>query len=210
MTLARTQLFFTVEEYLALERKAEERHEYLDGQIYAMAGESPEHADICTNLTRIISTQLLGSPCRVRSKDTKVRSGPVPNRRPMTKGLFSYPDIVVICGEPQYHDEHRDVILNPTVIIEVLSESTEAFDRGEKFLRYQTWNPTLTDYLLVSQTSPIIEHYVRQADGGWSYYIYQGLEQSLSITSIDCTLRLAEVYDRVVFPEEPAEILDEQ
>jgi Uma2 family endonuclease len=209
MALARTQLFFTVEEYLALERASEERYEYLDGQIYAMAGESGAHADICTNLVSILHPQLRDAPCRVRSKDTKVRSGPDPKRGRTTKGLFSYPDIVVICGEPQYHDEHRDVILNPAVIIEVLSESTEAFDRGEKFLRYQLWNPTLTDYLLVSQSSPLIEHYVRQIDGGWSYYVYQGLEQSLSIKSIDCTLRSSEVYDRVVFPEEPAEMLDE-
>jgi Uma2 family endonuclease len=210
MALARTQLFYTVEEYLALERVSEERYEYLDGQIYAMAGESGGHADICTNLVGELRSQLRGGPCRARSKDTKVRSGPDPKLRRTTKGLFSYPDIVVICGEPQYHDEHRDGILNPTVIIEVLSESTEAFDRGEKFLRYQLWNPTLTDYLLVSQSSPIIEHYVRQPEGGWLYYIYQGLEQRLSIKSIGCPLWLAEVYDRVVFPEEPAEMLDEE
>ena len=210
MALARTRLFYTVEEYLALERASEERYEYLDGQIYAMAGESGAHADICTSLVSILHPQLRDTPCRVRSKDTKVRSGPDPKRGRTTKGLFSYPDAVVICGEPQYHDEHRDVILNPTVIIEVLSESTEAFDRSEKFFRYQTWNPTLTDYLLVSQTSPLIEHFVRQPDGGWSYYFYQGLEQSLSIKSIGCTLRLAEVYDRVGFPEEPAEVLDEE
>lgn len=210
MALARTQLFFTVEEYLALERASEERHEYLDGQIYAMAGESPQHGDICTNLVGMLYAQLRGSPCRVWSKDTKVRSGPDPRPRQTKEGLFSYPDLVVVCGEPQFHDEHRDVVLNPVVIIEVLSESTETFDRGEKFLRYQTWNPTLTDYLLVSQSSPIIEHYTRQPDGGWSYYVYEGLEQHLSIKSIDCTLRLAEVYDRVVFSEEPAESLDQE
>src|SRR6266478_1977725 len=94
---------------------------------------------------------------------------------------FSPPDLVVICGEPQYHDEHTDVILNPSVIIEVLSESTESFDRGEKFHRYRAWNPTSTDYLLVSQTAPIIEHFSRQLDGSWSYRIYQGLERSVTI-----------------------------
>jgi Uma2 family endonuclease len=137
-----------------------------------------------------------------------VRSGPDPKRRSTTEGLYSYPDIVVICGGPQYHDQYRDVILNPAVIIEVLSESTEVFDRGEKFHRYQTWNPTLTDYLLVSQSSPLVEHYVRQPDGSWSYSIYQGLEQSLVIKSIDCTLRLTEIYDRIVFPEETTEPSD--
>jgi Uma2 family endonuclease len=205
MALPKSHFLYTVDQYLELERKSEDRYEYLDGQIYAMAGESGEHGDICTNLTRIISTQLLGKPCRARSKDTKVRSGPAPKRGPLTKGLYSYPDIVVICGEPQYHDEYRDVILNPTVIVEVLSESTEAFDRGEQFLRYQIWNPTLTDYLLVSQSNPLVEYYQRQPDGSWSYYIYQGLEQSLVIKSIDCTLRLAEVYDRIVFPQETTE-----
>ncbi len=119
--------------------------------------------------------------------------------------MFSYPDLVVICGEPQYHDEHQDIVLNPAAIIEVLSESTEAFNRGEKFHRYQLWNPTLTDYILVSQSAPVVEHYVRQADGSWSYSIYQGLEQSFSIASINCMLRLSEVYDRIVFPEEAAD-----
>jgi Uma2 family endonuclease len=106
---------------------------------------------------------------------------------------------VVICGEPRYHDEHTDVILNPAVIIEVLSKSTESFDRGEKFHRYQAWNPTLTDYLLVSQTTPIIEHFSRQPDGSWSYKIYQGLDRSFTIESIGCELLLADVYDRINF-----------
>ena len=121
------------------------------------------------------------------------------------EGFFSYPDLVVICDEPQYHDEHRDVILNPAVIIEVLSKSTESFDRGEKFQRYQVWNPTLTDYVLVSRKAPSVEHYSRQSDGTWSYKIYQGLEQSFVIESIRCELRLADIYDRVVFKSEDAD-----
>jgi Uma2 family endonuclease len=200
---------YTVDEYLALEREAEERHEYLDGYVYALAGESGEHADICTNLVRIVSNQLLGTPCRARSKDTKVRSGPDPKGLRKSKGLFSYPDVVIICGEPQYHDQHRDVVLNPTAIMEVLSDTTEAFDRGEKFLRYQAWNPTLLDYVHVSQRGPIIEQFVRQADGGWSYYVHQGPESSLTIQSAGCTLRLAEVYDRIEFPTEQDEITGE-
>ncbi len=198
---AQTQPLFTVDNYLAIERQAEDRHEYIDGYIYLMAGESGAHADISTNLVRIVSTQLLDTSCRARSKDTKVYSGPDPRQGRRTKGMFSYPDLVVICGEPQYHDEHQDIVLNPAAIIEVLSESTEAFNRGEKFHRYQLWNPTLTDYILVSQSAPVVEHYVRQADGSWSYSIYQGLEQSFSIASINCMLRLREVYDRIVFPE---------
>jgi Uma2 family endonuclease len=194
---------YTVEEYLALERRSEERHVYLDGQISDMAGESPEHGTISVNLVRLVSTQLLDTPCRVLSKDMRVGSGP--GRSKSTKGLYSYPDLLVVCGEMKFHDKHRDVLINPTVIMEVLSKSTEAFDRGEKFQRFQTWNPTLMDYLLVSQTSPIIEHFERQGDGGWSYHKYEGLEQTVRIDSINCALRLAEVYDRIDFGSQPQE-----
>jgi Uma2 family endonuclease len=121
MSLPRAHTRYSTEEYLALERESEERHEYLDGQIYAMAGDSPEHGAICTNLIRIISTQLLGSPCQVFSKDMKVRSGAAPKLGQTAKGLYSYPDLLVVCGELKFHDEHRDVLLNPAVIIEVLS-----------------------------------------------------------------------------------------
>jgi Uma2 family endonuclease len=193
---------FTVDEYLAFDRAAEGRYEYLDGQLYAMAGESGEHGDASANIIIALGSQLKGSPCRVRVKDTKVRSGPTLKAGETTRGLFSYPDIVVICGEPEYLDSHKDVVLNPTAIVEVLSPSTEAFDRGEKFTRYQTWNPTLQDYLLVSQDKPQIEHFARQADGSWSYHLHAGLEVSVLIPSINCTLKLADVYDRVRFAEE--------
>jgi Uma2 family endonuclease len=202
MSVAQSEARYTVEEYLALEREAEERHEYLDGQIFLMAGESPEHGDICSNLVIRLGTQLQDTNCRVRSKDTKVRSGTSSMSPKSAKGLFSYPDIVVICGQPQYYDEHRHVVINPSVIIEVLSDSTEAFDRGAKFIRYRNWNPSLTDYFLVWQSDAIVEHYVRQPDGSWSIYVYQDLEDSVFIKSINCALRLAEVYDRVVFPVE--------
>lgn len=206
MASRRVQTLHSIEEYLALERAADERYEYLDGSIYAMAGESGEHGDICTNLGGILYSQLKGSHCRARSKDTKVHSGPRPKDPRSIQGFFSYPDLVVICGEPQYHDEHTDVILNPAVIIEVLSESTERFDRGEKFHRYQIWNPTLSDYLLVSQTAPIIEHYSRQSDGNWSYKIYEGLDRHFIIESIGCELRLADVYDRIAFAPQDSEV----
>jgi Uma2 family endonuclease len=202
MSVAQSEARYTVKEYLASERESEERHEYLDGQIYLMAGESPEHGDICTNLVLQLAAQLKDTPCRVRSKDTKVRSGAPSMSRKSAKGLFSYPDIVVICGEPQYYDDHRHVVINPSVIIEVLSDSTEAFDRGAKFLRYRNWNPSLTDYILVSQRDVMVEHFVRQPDDSFSSYVYQGLEDSAFIKSINRTLRLAEVYDRVVFPAE--------
>jgi Uma2 family endonuclease len=201
MAIRKSELLYTIEEYLAMEREAEERHEYLDGHIFLMSGESDAHGGISANLAGLLQTQLRRTPCHLRIKDTKVRSGQPP-RPGSRKGLFSYPDFVVICGERQYHDKHKDVVLNPTVIIEVLSPSTESFDRGEKFLRYQEWSPTLSDYLLVSQTRPAIEHFIRQPDGSWSYHLYSGLEQGFFIKSINCELRLADVYERVEFPPE--------
>lgn len=200
MAMPQSNLLYTVDEYLSLERSADERHEYLDGYVYAMAGEKIEHGDICTNLSRIISTQLLDKPCRTLSKDMKVRSGPLPKPGQSKKGLYSYPDVIVVCGEPQFHDQHLDVLINPILIIEVLSDSTEAFDRGEKFLRYRTWLPSLSDYLLVSQTKPLIEHYRRQANDKWELTSIEGLDGSLHLTSIDCLLKLKEVYERIVFP----------
>jgi Uma2 family endonuclease len=202
MALPQSELLYTIEEYLAYERASEERHEYADGYVYNLAGESPQHGDISVNLVRELSSQLRGSACRTWTKDTKIRSGPMPVSSRRRKGLFSYPDVVVVCGEPEFLDDHQDALVNPRVVIEVLSDRTEAFDRGGKFLRYQQWNPTLTDYLLVSQDDPIIEHYIRRDDGSWSYYSCQGLDQSLTIESINCTLALADVFDRIVFPEE--------
>ena len=202
MSLPQSRVFFSVEEYLEIERQSEERHEYLDGVIYSMAGESPAHGTISTNLVATIHTQLSGTPCRVFSKDTKVLSGPTP-RPGSLEGLFSYPDLVVVCGELKFHDEHHHVILNPTVIIEVSSPFTETFDRGEKWNRYQTWLPTLKDYLMVAQTRPQIEHYERQDNGRWQYTSVTDLEGTVDIASINCALKLADVYDRITFnPEE--------
>lgn len=116
--------------------------------------------------------------------------------------MFSYPDLFVICGELEFYDEQRDVILNPTVIFEVLSNSTESFDRGEKFLRYQIWNLSLQDYVLISQTSPTVEHFSRQSDGSWTYRVFQGVSASFAIKSIKCTFKLADIYERVTFPPE--------
>ncbi|HSF23676.1 MAG TPA: Uma2 family endonuclease [Blastocatellia bacterium] len=197
---------YTVAEYLALERSSEERYEFLDGQVYLMAGESAGHGTICTNISGQLYNQLRGKPCQVFSKDMKVRSGPEPKSRYEIKGLYSYADLVVVCGEPQFHDEYRDVLLNPTVIIEVLSPSTEAFDRGEKWLRYQTWLASLTHYVLVTQARPQLEHYLRQPTGEWLYSLVKEIESSLHLSAVDCTLRLAEVYDRIVFPVESAEL----
>jgi Uma2 family endonuclease len=201
MSSATKSSSFAIDEYLKIERSSEDRHYFLDGEIYAMAGESPAHGDITTNIVISLGSQLKSKQCRVRSKDTKVRSGPLLSSGETTRGLFSYPDVLVICGEPEYHDAAKDVVLNPQVIIEVLSPSTEAFDRGEKFNRMQTWNPTLTDYLLVSQDRPQLEHFIRQADGQWKYSRTTGLDATVVLASIQCTLKLVDVYDRIVFVE---------
>jgi Uma2 family endonuclease len=184
---------FTPEEYLELERKAEFKSEYLDGQIYAMAGASPAHCVITPNLTSELVSQLGETPCQVFSSDMKVRT--------TYKGLYSYPDLSVVCGEPIFHDDKQDILINPKVIFEVLSPSTEAFDRGAKFFRYQIID-TFTDYVLIAQDEPRLEHFIRQQDGGWLLYIVRGLENKLSIPSIDCTISLAGLYDRIKFPEE--------
>jgi len=201
-SVRKPESFYTEDEYLALERVSQERREYLDGQIYLMAGESEAHGTICTNLTAEIAHQLKGTPCRAFSKDTKVRSGPLPKSRYGAEGLYSFPDLLVACGEAQYLDEHRDVLLNPKVIIEVLSPSTEAFDRTEKFARYRTYLDSLTDYILVAQSKPLIEHFARDETGQLVIAATAtDLSESVVLNSIGCTLRLVDVYDRIVFPE---------
>lgn len=192
----------TVEDYLRMERASPERHVYLDGRVWAMAGESMAHGDVTFNLATVIGPQLKGTPCRGKVKETKVRSGPAGPRPFNSKsGMFSYPDLVVVCGEPEVWDEHDDVLTNPKVIIEVLSPSTESFDRKEKFDRYERWNPTLTDYLLVSQDTRRVEHYSRLPDGGWRLDKSVGLDAVCEVASIGCRLPLADVYDRVKFPD---------
>jgi Uma2 family endonuclease len=200
----------TVEKYLELDRASEERYEFVDGQIFLMAGESGRHGDISVNLTAELRFQLRGKDCRVRSKDTKIKSGGfVQKKGNSTKGMFSYPDLVVICGEPEYHDKFKDIVLNPKVIIEVLSDSTEVFDRNNKFTRYRMFNPTLTDYILVSQDKPIIEHFVRQEDDNWKLYSRIGLDEIFKIESVECELKLSDIYDRVEFSEESLELIKE-
>jgi Uma2 family endonuclease len=191
MSLPQTS-FFAPQEYLSFERSTDARHEYLDGHVYAMAGESLEHSRICVNIAGELRASLKGRPCEVLSPNMKVVTTPA--------GLFGYPDVVVVCGEPQFHDERRDVLVNPTIIFEVLSPSTEAYDRGEKFLRYRTRIATLAEYVLVSQHKPLVEHYTRQPDGAWTYSSVSDLSDNLTLPSIKCQLPLSEIYDRIIFP----------
>jgi Uma2 family endonuclease len=179
--------YLTPEEYLTIERQAEERSEYVDGVMYAMSGASFKHNVIVANLIIEIGQQLKGRDCRALPSDIKVR---MPDSR-----KFFYPDVSVVCGEPQFHDERSDVILNSTLIVEVLSESTAAFDRGEKFQAYQQLD-SLREYLLVSQDKIFIEQYVRQAREKWTYIAMVGLESSLALPSVECTLSLKAIYDK--------------
>src|SRR5260370_22680754 len=137
-----------------MERESATRHEFLDGCIYDMAGESLQHSRICINLAREVSNQLKGRECEALSPNMKVRTS--------NSGLFSYPDLTVVCGEPRFLDSRKDVLLNPVPIFEVLSPITEEYHRRDKFLRYRNYIETLVDYLLVSQVRPLIDHFLRR------------------------------------------------
>ncbi len=198
----------SIGEYLTRERAATDRHEYINGQIRAMAGEKLPHAIIAHNIGGLLYVQLKGTPCFAVSKDTKVRSGLGVSSERSVSGMFSYPDVVVVCGEPKFFDDRNDIITNPTSIVEVLSPSTELFDRGDKFQGYRNWNPTLKEYLLVSQTRPLVELYRRQPDDSWLLQEAAGLDASVVLPAIGCTLKLADVYERIVFGKEGGEGVD--
>jgi Uma2 family endonuclease len=187
--------FVTPEEYFERERAAEFKSEYLDGEVFAMAGGSPTHSALIFNINAILGPQLRGGPCRGFSSDTKVGSD--------AAGLYSYPDLSVACGEPQFIGGRQDVLANPVLIVEVLSPSTELFDRGRKFARYQQIE-SLTDYVLVAQDEPRIEHFARQPDGRWLLTTATGLEGALALPALGITLSLSEVYDRIDFAESGA------
>lgn len=208
MGLAQKAPLYTVEEYLAMERESEERHEYIDGEIYMMAGETDPHSIITINLAVEIGTQLKGRDCAALSPNMKVRSGPDPKFSRSLKGFFSYADLMVACGKRLYHDEYQDVLLNPKVIIEILSPTTEAYDRGEKFRRYRQWIPTFTDYLLISQTEPLVEHFRLDKSSFWVLVAtVTDLSKKVKLASIGCELKMTDIYDRVEFP---APIKDEE
>ena len=192
MSLPQSKISFTPEEYLAFERAAERKHEYIDGFIYALAGGSPPHNQICFNTIGALGVQLKGTECYGFTSDQKIRTD--------LQDVFTYPDLTIVCGAALFHDQHKDVILNPKVIIEVLSPRTAEYDRTEKLARYQTLK-TLTDYLLIAQNDACVEHFSRRkGQSTWGYTVTRGLLAEVKIASINCTLRLADVYDRIKFP----------
>ncbi len=185
--------YFTPEEYLELELKAEYKSQYVAGEIYAMAGAQPEHVEITDNLTGAFRNRFEQRNCRSYSADLRVRVVP--------GGLWTYPDLSIVCGPPKFDASSGPrSLLNPQVIFEVLSPSTEAFDRGDKFSRYQQ-SESLTDYVLVASERMRVEHFVRQGDGSWRYKEYHRPDDQLPLVSVNCEVPLAEIYERVTFPD---------
>ena len=177
---------FTLEEYIAIEEASEIKHEFRDGKILAMAGAAPDHVGIVSDLTYLIRSQLRGNQCRVYAADLRVCVTP--------EGRYSYPDLVVVCGTPVFDDTKPQALINPTLIIEVLSDSTAAYDRGDKFHDYRQV-PTLTDYVLVAQDRAYIEHYQRQGESElWLYQAAEGLDATLLISGLNLSLPLVDVY----------------
>ena len=179
------------EEYVSLDRKAEVRSEYFNGDMVAMSGGSREHNLIVTNMVGELRLQLKGRPCEVYPSNMRVKIS--------ATGLYTYPGVVVVCGDPQFEDESVDTLTNPTLIAEVLSDSTEAYARGAKFGHYRKVD-SLMEYLLVSQNESRIEQNVRQAAGPWLRSEIRGLKSRLELPSIQCAVDLAEIYERIVFP----------
>ncbi len=183
----------TPEEYLEIERKAEYKSEYFDGEIFAMAGAKHNHTKIVGNLCGLLWQHLKGKDCEFHPNDMRVF---VPKT-----GLYTYPDVVVVCGEPKFQDKVFDTLLNPTLLIEVLSESTESYDRGKKFQHYRSIE-SLQEYVLVSQDEARIEKYLKQGDGFWVLSEAFGLDAKIKLDSIDCEIALSEVFDKVNFSDE--------
>jgi Uma2 family endonuclease len=187
---AQPQPRLTPEQYLQAERAADYRSEYFNGRMCAMSGGSYRHAQMISGLVGELGSALRKRPCSVVPIGLRLRVSPT--------GLYTYPDVIVTCGEPKFADDQKDTLLNPTLIVEVLSPSTEAYDRGFKFAQYRTL-ASLQEYVLVSQDEPRIEVFHRQPDGHWLLSEAIGLEADCRFESLDCSLPLADIYDKVVF-----------
>jgi Uma2 family endonuclease len=177
----------TEEQYLAIERAAEFKSEFLDGVMYAMSGGSMRHSYLAVNLIAELSAMLRGGECQIFNSDLRVRVSP---------RMYAYPDVSVVCGKPLLADGHQDVLLNPVIIVEVLSPSTEQYDRGMKFQLYRTIE-SLREYILVDQDKVLIEQYIRQDANTWTLRDHPTLEDELKMDSIGVSLPLRLIYDRV-------------
>ena len=187
---ARPKPYISPQAYLAAERAGEIKHEYYDGQVYAMAGASERHNLIAMNIGASLHSQLRRRACTVYPSDLRGKVSPL--------GFYIYPDISVVCGAAQFEEARRDTLLNPTVIVDVLSPSTEGYDRGRKFQFYRAL-PSLHEYMLVAQESLHIEHYTRQPGGRWVLVESDQFDALFQLATIDCTLTAADVYEKVLF-----------
>ncbi|MBI4854252.1 MAG: Uma2 family endonuclease [Acidobacteria bacterium] len=184
---------YSLEEYFEIDRNSEEKYEYWDGEIFLISGASPEHNEVVFNIARELGIQLKRRPCKAFISDQRVK---VPIWPP-----YRYPDIVALCGKPEYENIGGvATLLNPSLIIEVLSSSTEAFDRGDKFTYYKSI-PSFSEYLLVAQHRPHISQFVKQSDNKWLNTEVNSLTDSIYLASIDATLLLEEVYLGIEFKE---------
>ena len=180
----------TPAEYLASERESETKHEYVAGEMIAMVGASEEHNLIQMDTSTSLNIQLRPKGCLIYGGDMRVKIGAL--------GIYTYPDITVVCGGSELEDQRRDTLLNPNVIIEILSPSTQRYDRGLKFRRYQLI-PSLRDYLLIAQDEPRVEHYTIGQYGELNLRVYRSLDAVIDLPTIGCRLPLAEVYFRITF-----------
>ena len=178
----------TPEEYLRLERQAPFKSEYLAGDVFALAGANRRHNQIAANIIRVLGNQLVDRPCSVYPSDMRVKMPAI--------SKYTYPDILVVCGEELFEDAENDTLLNPTVIIEVLSQSTEAYDRGAKFEHYQSIE-SLLEYVLVSQQPFRVEQFVRKGQRAWSYYDFRESTDTVQLSSVACQPALKEIYHKV-------------
>ncbi|MBV8780002.1 MAG: Uma2 family endonuclease [Phycisphaerae bacterium] len=192
MTMSAEKHRYTIAEYLKMEETATDRHEYHDGEILAMSGGTYRHSRINTNLLVALGNRLRGNPCEPLDSNMRVRIA--------SRASYIYPDISIVCGGPTFDvdDPKKTTITNPRVVIEVLSDSTERYDRGRKFDLYREVT-SLEEYVLVSQHEPAIATFHRQADGAWLFMTWSGLTPSVALRSMSLTIPLAEIYSRVEF-----------
>jgi Uma2 family endonuclease len=186
-----SKTLLTEAEYLEIERRAESRSEYFRGEMFAMAGGSPTHGLIIANLIRELGVQLKKKPCVVYPSDVRLMVSPT--------GLYTYPDVMVVYGEGQFAGAAKDTLTNPIVIVEVLSPTTEGYDRGRKFDHYGTL-PSLAEYLTVSQEEPHVHQFSRQPENRWLLTEFTRLDQEIALASVECVLPLAEIYHKVEWP----------
>jgi Uma2 family endonuclease len=182
------------QEYLRRERLAEYKSEYLRGEVFAMSGASYAHTRIKDSIAREAGNQLKGGPCCALTSDMRVKVDKT--------GLYTYPDVAIVCDKPQFEDATFDILLNPLVIVEVLSDSTEKYDRGAKFGHYRQIQ-SLREYILVAQDRPLVERFVRQDDGSWSLTAVDNLADTFAFATVAVRVPLREIYEGVEFSESP-------